>query len=188
MTPTALNGPSRRAFTLVEAIMASLVVALILAGALHAVGASGGDQVRAAHRVSAGFLGQSLLDEACAKKYNAAAGGGGLSVLIVGLVGGLEEIGGELGGGQVIDSGSDRTHLTSVDDYNGLIDSPPHDPDGSKIAGFGGWSREVKVQTVSSTDGWTLSGSDVGAKRVTVTVKKGSAVVESRSALVVNAP
>jgi len=187
-TPRAFR-PRRRAarpaFTLVEAVMATLLVALVLAGALHAVGASGANQARAARRVGAGFLAQGLLDEVCSRKYNASVVGGGTkSILVVGgeIVGGvLEE------GGVVVKSGADRSGFSSVDDYNGFVDSPPHHPDGTDIPGFTGWSREVKVRTVAM-DGWTDSASDIGGKCVTVIVKKGTAVVESRSAVVVNAP
>lgn len=174
-----------RAFTLIEAIMGALIVALIVVGAMHAVGASGADQARASRRARASLLAQSLLDEVCAKQYSAAGGGGGAGLVIIGgIVGGVSDA---LGGGSV-DASSSRSGYDSVDAYNGLVDSPPHEPDGTVIPGFSGWSRRVAVQLVSAADGSTASASDAGVKKVTVTVMVGGAAVETRSALVVNAP
>lgn len=189
--PTTSPRPVRRparAFTLVEAVIAALIVGLVLVGALHAVGASGADQARAAQRARAGFLAQSLLDEVCSRGYSASSGSkGSISVLVTGTLGQIaDELDAGLGG--TTDSGASRSTFTTVDAYNGLVDSPLHEPDGAVIPGFAGWSREVKVQWVSSGDGWTDWDTDAGAKRVTVTVKRAGAVLDSRSALVVDAP
>lgn len=184
----------RRGFTLVEAVMAALVVGVIFAGALHAVGASGADRVRAAQKAAGALLADGLASEIMARKYSAASSGSGGSggTITIG-IGGLGVVIG--GGGLVdIDTGGEspssplRSPYASVDDYSGLVDSPPTDVDGAEIAGFGGWSREVKVELVNPADGVTVSATDQGLKRVTVTVKRGTGVVETRAFLVSNVP
>lgn len=177
-----------RGFTLIEAVMASLVVAIVFTGAMHAVGASGADQARAARRSAATFLADSLANEMLARPYKAAAAGStgitvNLGIISITLGGGLSGTTDGLGG-----SGSSRAAFASIDDYNGLVDSPPHDVDGTAIGGFTGWSREVRVQTVSAADGSTASGTDAGAKLVTVMVKWGAGVVETRRVVMTNVP
>ena len=139
-------------------------------------------------------LADGLAGEIMARKYSAASSGSGgsggtITIGIGGLgivIGGSGLIDFETGGGS--STAPSRSAYASIDDYSGLVDAPPSDVDGKEIAAFAGWSREVKVELVSPADGATFSATDQGLKRVTVTVKKGTGVAETRAFLVSNVP
>ncbi len=200
MTRTA-SAPSRRGMSLVEAMMSALVVAVIFAGALHAVGASGASRARAAARATGALLADALVGEILSRAYSADpendAGGlkiigiGGLEVTLGG--GGLVEIeegegGGVVKGGGGAQASPIRALFTTVDDYHGLVDAPPTEVDGTPIPGLTGWCREVVVELVSPNDGATVVMSDAGVKRITVTVKRAGGVFETRRFLVADVP
>lgn len=157
-----MNRP--RAFTLVEAMVSIVVVALMLCAALTAAGAARVRQEKNAARAQANWLAQSLMSEILAKPY---ADPEGLNLL------GLEL-------NEVL---SLRSSLDDVDDYDGLTESPPQNADGSTMTGYTGWSRTAAVVSVPANNFTTSSGSDTNYKRVTVTVKKGRQVMAQLTAI-----
>jgi type II secretory pathway pseudopilin PulG len=162
------HGPSRPAriprsaqrrgaagFTLVEAAVSIVIVGVMFVAALTTVGgAAQGRRVQAEWR-EADALGRSLLGEVAQCTYGT-TGGSIVSLVILG------------GGGP-----QDRRAWTTLDDYSGLIDSPPSDRRGGKLSGLAaGWRREVAVERVKPDDpsGASTRSTDYGLKRITVTV------------------
>ena len=70
-------------------------------------------------------------------------------------------------------AGTARTNWDGVDDYNGLVESPPVTKTGVAIGYAAGWQRSVTVQYVSLnlvSLVQAILGSDTGLKKITVTV------------------
>ncbi|HYE62602.1 MAG TPA: hypothetical protein VD997_11460 [Phycisphaerales bacterium] len=162
MMPASRSTPL--AFTIVEAMVSIVVVALMLGAALTAAGAARTRQEANAARAQANWLAQSLMAEILAKPYTDPQG---LNLL------GLE----------VNELLTLRSSLDDVDDYDGLTENPPKNPDGTSIAGYTGWSRTASVANVLATNFATTSLTDTNYKRVTVTVKKGRQTMAQLTAL-----
>ncbi len=61
-----------------------------------------------------------------------------------------------------------------MDDYDGYAETPPSQKDGTILTDFTGWSRSIGVNWVQVSDARTISSSDTGLKRITVTVTSPS--------------
>jgi type II secretory pathway pseudopilin PulG len=68
-------------------------------------------------------------------------------------------------------AGVKRT-FDDIDDFNGYSESPPKDPMGNPLTGFGGYSRSVTVQYVTASS-FAVSSSSTPYKQVIVCVAKG---------------
>ncbi len=77
---------------------------------------------------------------------------------------------------------SGRAAWTDVDDYNGLIDSPPATKSGTALTDCTGWSRKVLVQSIDPTSLAVTSNTNTGIKQITVTVFHGTLLVASVAA------
>lgn len=158
---------SRRGFTLVEAAVSIVIVGVMFVAALTTVGAAAqGRHVQAEWR-QADTLARSLLGEIVRADYGATSGSL-VSLVVVG------------GGAQ------DRSNWSSIDDYDGLDDSPPADRTGKTLAGYSSaWRRHVKIERVKPTDpsGPGTGSTDYGLKRITVTVTAPSGKTTALAAL-----
>ncbi|GIK18001.1 MAG: prepilin-type N-terminal cleavage/methylation domain-containing protein [Leptolyngbya sp. PLA2] len=143
-----------RGFSLVEVIVAILVLAALLAASLNTVAASASMQRHAADRARARVLALDLLNEARRHPYDDPIAGSGTGP-------GAGEINGT------------RSLFNDVDDFNGWSASPPQRTDGSAIPGFDGWTRACTVEYVSVANPATTVLTDSGVKRITVTVYRG---------------
>lgn len=143
---------SRPGFTLVEATIGALLVGIVLAGALSAVGASARMRLSSLQRDYGGMLADDLAQEIAQKSYGAATGGAI---------------------GTVSTSGS-RAALTTVDQYNGLDEQPPVTSAGGKISGATGWRRITSVYRVVAASPSTATTAETGVKAVKITVYRGS--------------
>lgn len=150
-----------RAFTLAEAMLSSLVVGLMLVGALEAV--------RSVHQINDAtlkhakgkFLAEDLLSEIVKLDYGEpvdADSGMGLDA-------------GEAGGNRIL--------FDDVDDYHNWSPPVPEDVGGNPIAGMEGWRRSVVVEHVSPNDLSMALANHTGVKRITVTVTYKGEVVAS---------
>lgn len=142
-----------RALTMVEAIVATLIISTMLVAALNAVGASATTQQKLTQGNQALLLAQDLLSEIMQQRYEDADYGPGSFGL------GADEVG----------NGS-RALWEDVDDYDGWTASPPQAKDGTPLDGFSRWGRAVQVDWVDPDDLSDVDGSDTGAKRIIVTV------------------
>jgi MSHA pilin protein MshD len=147
------NAPSRRGFTLVEAAVSCIIVAVMLTAALSTAAAARARQQKAVDRQRALFLAQSLMSEITDKAY-----------IDPGLL--------PLFGPELAEIGQPRSVYNDVDDYDGLNESPPKYADGTPISGYSRWSRSVTVQWVQPNNTASASLLDTGVKLITVTVKK----------------
>jgi MSHA pilin protein MshD len=163
MRPHQTSAP-RRAFTLIEAAVSCVIVGVMLSAALTTAGAARAREQKAIDRQKGVFLAQSLLAEILDKAY---IDPGAAPVF------GLES-------GEV---GQPRSVYNDVDDYSGLNESPPKYADGTAIPGYSRWSRSVTVQWVTAANLATVSATDTGLKKITVTVRKNGVPVAELNAL-----
>ncbi|MEX0887239.1 MAG: hypothetical protein WD009_12465 [Phycisphaeraceae bacterium] len=135
--------------TLVETIISALIVAGLFVAALDTLGAARGAESRTAERTQAHALAEALLSEVLSQPFE-------------------HDASPALAAADASDD-TTRTGYHSVNDYHGWASAPPMEPDGSPIAGYARWRREVDVQWVLPA---TLEPTnvDTGAKQVTVRV------------------
>ena len=149
----------RGGFTLIEAVLAIVFVALVLTGAMQAAAMSMRAQSGAADRAAGRFLAHGLMAELLVKPYeDPTTGSAGVNLNILGVL-------------------TLKVNATSINDYNGWTESPPQDADGNAIPGFSNWSRSVSVQWVNPSNPATVMTAESGAKLITITVKKNGVQV-----------
>lgn len=129
--------------------MATLIVSGVLVVALNCVTASRTTRARAADRVRAQELAMDLLSEILQQAYESPI------------------------------AGTSRASWAEVDDYNGLIDSPPTTKSGTPIPDCNGLSRSVSVVWIDPATLTPSRSSSTGIKRVTVLVKRGTLTLAS---------
>jgi hypothetical protein len=145
-----------------------VIVAVMLVAAVHAIGGSAAVRSRVTRRAVAPYLADGLMAEILAQSYQDP----------VSPVFGPETAGGE--------SAISRATWDDVDDYNGWVESPPRDKDGTTIAGMSGWERSVAVVWVNPADLTQVSATESGATRITVTVRYNGVTVATRVAVRTN--
>jgi MSHA pilin protein MshD len=153
-----------RAFTMIEAMTAVGMVAVLLVVALNTVGASNANQYRTARRATANYLAQNLLNAIVQLPYKDPAAT-------------------PLFGVEAGETSTSKANYDDVDDFNGWTESPPQDRDGTAFTDLAGWSRSVTVQWVTVASPTTVSSSDTGLKLITVNVSCNGALITTRSAL-----
>jgi type II secretory pathway pseudopilin PulG len=166
----------RRGFSLVEALMCTLLVSVLFVVAVQAVGMSGTIQFKAADRARGRALAMALLEEVVAQRYSSSSPPGSFEWI-------LGSSGSSGGSG-----GADRLGFDDVDDYRNYADAPPVNRDGTAIAGAGAYARRVDVAYVSPTDPTQTSVTDRGLKRITVRVTRGGQTVARASAVRADVP
>jgi PKD repeat protein len=132
--------------------MATLIVAVVLVAALNSVAASRTVRGRVADRVRAQQLALDLMSEILQQGY--------------------------------ADPGTpaaSRSAWAYVDDYNGLVDSPPQTKSGTAIPDCATWSRNVTIQWADPTTFAATTATNTGIRLITVTVTRGTLVLASVS-------
>jgi PKD repeat protein len=153
----------RRGFTIAEAALATLVVALVLAGALATVGASRTSRARIADRMRAQQLALDLMAEILQTAYQDP-----VQTPVFGLEPG--------------ESATSRAAWNDVDDYNGWTESPPQTKAGSTIADCAGWTRKVLVEWIDPATLAATSSTNTGVKRITVTAQRNGVTLATVAA------
>lgn len=156
----------RRALTLVESVLSIMIIGGMLVATLDTVGAAQRTRALQAWRATGDLLALDLLNEILARCYedpDLAPGSFGL------------------GGDEV--NGNSRARWDDVDDYNGLLETPPRDVLGNAITGAAEFTRAVRVTWVKSEDWATPVGSDTRLKRIVVSVWHGDQLVAELSGL-----
>lgn len=158
--------PSRRAFTLVEAALATLLIAGLAVALLQTLGALSASRNRSADSAAALALADELLNE----------------VLLLPFADPITPSN-TLGPGPG-EAGTNRLNFDDVDDYDGFTESPPAQPDGTAIAGFTGWSRSVSVAYLSPANLRSTSRSTFQTlKLITVTVARNGITLATRQSI-----
>lgn len=163
MIQSPLHPPPRRAFTMVEAAISVAIVAILLVVALNTVGASNATQYRTSLNATADGLAQSLLDDILQLPFE--------DPII------------PLFGPELNETAASKTNYDDVDDFNGWSESPPQDRAGAAMSELTAWTRSVKVSWVLTSDATTISATDTGLKRVTVTVSRNGIPMSTRTGL-----
>ncbi|MEN0019407.1 MAG: hypothetical protein AAF747_00830 [Planctomycetota bacterium] len=145
----------RRGITMVEAVMAVLLVGVTLVAALDALGSSRRSQLSIDQRGRGQALAEQLMAEVRAKAYadperDPAAGAMHRT--------GLGPDSGETG----------RSQWDDVDDFDTFFETPPRNADGSAILGADDWQRLVTVKLVDPDDVSSRVDYDEGSKIIEV--------------------
>ncbi len=149
--------------TLVESVIAVLIVSVVLVMALASFGSvARGRRVASDSDVST-TLGRGLISEVLQCAYT-------------------EPVEAERFGPEISERGDDRENFDDVDDYDQWSASPPQDKDGSVMSHLDGWRRSVSVVNVRP-DNLEETGTDTGLKLITVTVTSPRSAQSSFTAL-----
>lgn len=146
------NTASRRTgLSLVEVVVSTLMVGLLMTAAITSVGTATSSHRKTSEVSSARMLGHELMSEILDQAYeDDMTPTFGLEV---------DEL-----------SGTARQLFDDVDDYHGWTSSPPVTADGTEMTNSSRYGRSVTVQFVDPDDVDTVVGSDMGVKRISVTV------------------
>ena len=147
----------RRGFTLIEAAVSAVIIAVMFSAALSTAAAARAREQKAIDRQRGLDLAQSLMSEILDKAY-----------VDPGLL--------PLFGPELAELLQPRSVYNDVDDYNGLVDSPPTYVNGTAITGYSRWSRTVTVQWVHRHGLYhrLAPRPNSTSKKITVTVTKNS--------------
>jgi PKD repeat protein len=137
-----------------EAAISTIIVATMLVASLNTVAASRTIRGRVADRVRAQQLAMDLISEILQQGF-----------------------------ADPSTPAASRATWGYVDDYNGLVDSPPQTKSGTPIPDCTAWSRNVTVQWADPTTFTPTSATNTGVRLITVTVARGSLVLASVTAL-----
>ncbi len=148
------NQRHRRGFTLIEAVLSALIVAVAMVPALRMLGSTAVDRRAHADLARGMALAQSLMGEIVQCKYST---------------------------GSVVTAS--RTTWTELSDYSGFSESPPTSRDGTVIPGYTGWTRSASVSFVTLLAPDTTSAIDTGLRKIIVTVTSPDGKVYTLSAL-----
>ena len=136
--------------TLVEAVVAVLIVGVMLAASIATVGASRKALGAGSDRTQGLELASELMDEIMAQPYD------------------------DPNGVAAIPSTGDRSQFNNLGDYAGWTETPPADKAGTPRPGFTGWTRQVAIRYLLPGNVGSASATDQGVSQVTVRVLRGS--------------
>lgn len=142
-----MRGRRAAGFSLVEVVVASLILSGLFVAALTAVGATRAGQVATAQRAEAEVLAAELMAEALAQDF------------------GGDTLGPEAGES----AAGTRDFFDDLDDYDGYTESPPRLRNGGATGLGDGYARGVEVRWVAADRPDVVSATPTGVKRITVT-------------------
>ena len=154
----------RRGFSLVEVAVSSLLVGLVLVGAMDCLGGVIRGHMNTSNAGRGPLLAGQLMTEILSQSYE-------------------EPVDPPTFGRESPESGVNRLVWDDVDDYDGWSATPPEYRNGNVIFNASGWQRDVTVELIDPTDPATVSGTDQGLKRITITVQHNGQVVTRLVAL-----
>jgi hypothetical protein len=147
---------NRSGLSQVEVVVSSLIVGMVLVGALNALGAATRTNRVAAQQLDAPGLAHQLMGEILALPYED------------------PEVEGSPIGTETGEMSVTRADFDDLDDYNNWDKGPPQYKDGVTVPGFNSWRRHVFVTYADPSTG-NNTGSDMGVKcvRVQITLPGG---------------
>jgi Tfp pilus assembly protein PilV len=143
------NSRGQGGFTLIEAVISTVIVSVMFVAALNTVGAARIAEHKAALVGRGRTLAESLMAEILLQSYQEP--------------GSTYVFGREAG-----ESDTSRAAYDDVDDYRGWTESPPVTKDGTALPNSANWSRTVTVEWVDPLNPQQVSGTETGAKLITV--------------------
>ncbi len=150
---------SAAGFTMVEVVLATLLVSLTLVAALNAVGAARAAETRIAEHGKALHAAHQLMAEILQQEYADPLYGPG-----------------SVGVGSDEDTGN-RSLFDDVDDYDNWTATPPQQRDGTPVPGLEGYAESVQVKWVQAADRVSTSNGETGVKRIVVSVTHSERLV-----------
>ena len=159
----------QNSFTIVEAVMAMLVVSILLVASMRATGAAARMQYKTAERINGRMLADGLMNDILPLAYEDPA----LPVMF---------------GVESNESAASKINWDDVDDFNGWSESPPQNRDGTVMPNLTSWRRTVAIDRVNPLTPTQVMASETGAKRITVNVYHNSVLVATRVAIRTKAP
>lgn len=147
-----VHAHSRRAITMAETVVSTLIVGLVLVGTLQLIAPIVRSGSVMADKAIAANLARELSDEIATKYFTSP------------ILQDVESMGAAIG--------ESRATYDDIDDYLGITNNPPQLSDGTPMAHLGAWTRSVDVVHADLNNPETNSPSYTGLKRVTVTVSK----------------
>lgn len=165
MNRRSTTGVRRRCFTLLEVVMSSIVVALMLVGAMNAATAARALTTTTNERAAAWRLAEDLASEVATAPIDPMHANFVLDL--------TEFTANLLRTVASIDADSPRADFPTIDYYHKWSASPPEDVQGAALPGFDAtWSRSVEIAMIDEVGSDTLVGADIVGRRVTVTVRR----------------
>lgn len=155
-----------RAVTLVEALVATVVVGVMLVAALNTAGGARLARRNLADQCRAKLLAQQLMAEITSLPYTDPDG---LGVLLG--PDGLEAL------------SAGRTGFDDVDDFNGWSASPPKLRDGTVLTELVGWRHDVVVNWVNPAQVQDVLLVESSVKRIVVTIRASGGATAILTAL-----
>ncbi|MFQ5730800.1 MAG: hypothetical protein ACE5KM_02475 [Planctomycetaceae bacterium] len=131
--------------------MSTLIVGLVVVGSMESLGVLIEHRRYTSDRNRAELLAEDLMSQVLASDYS-------------------DPDGAPVFGPEPLEANGTRRLFDDVDDFHKWDAAPPQERDGTLIKGLKGWRRTVTVEYVDPTDLATTVTSDLGVKRITVTV------------------
>ncbi len=142
----------RRGLTLVEAVMAVAVTAVLILMSLRSMGSIAKGRQVATYNYQGTMLTEQLMTEICQNLYTDPNNGTTLAPA-----------------SNEISTPASRNLFVGVGNYNGWTESPPQYKNGTIIPNFTGWTRSVVVAYLNPST-MAVSATNLGVMRITVTV------------------
>ena len=142
-----------RGFTIVEVTISTIIVSVMMVGAIRGVAACKTMRYRMAERARGQLLAMDLLSEVLQQSYSPPA--------------------------TPDPTGPTRAGWTCVDDYNSYVESPPTTKAGNTIPDVTGLTRTVTVSWMDPVALVSTASTNTGVKQITVTVQRGNLVLAS---------
>ena len=163
-SPNSIKQAGRRGLSVLEVVVSASLVSLVLIGAMNCLAGMTQTKLATSDVVLAGKLAGQMEAEVLQRAY---ADPNETPVF----------------GREPSEAATPRSEFDDVDDYHGWTGNPPRTRAGVALPGLAGWQREVSVEWVDPTNPLTVSGSDQGVKRITVTVSKDGNVLARQFSL-----
>jgi len=139
----------RHGFTLIEAVISTVIVAVMFVAALNTVGASRVTQLKAALVGQGRMFAEALMTEILQQSYQ-------------------EPEGAYVFGRETGELAASRAAYDDVDDYHGWTETSLTDPNGTALPNAANWKRTVTVEWIDPAAPEQVSGTESGAKRIKV--------------------
>lgn len=164
MTMPKLSQHRRRALTLIEVVASTMIVSMMAVATLNALGAATKSSDSIGNRAIAMGLADELMSEIIQLPYS-------------------DPDGSAVFGRETGESASPRSAFDDVDDFDSWTASPPQYRDGTTIPDRTNWRQTVAITRVTPSNPATTSATDLGAKRIRVTIEFKNQVLADESAI-----
>ncbi len=142
---------SRAGLSVIEVVISTLLVGLVLVGSMRCLGGALRGQSSTSDSARALLLAQQLSAEIINEAY--------------------QDEGTPVFGPETGEVTGDRSLFDDVDDYHLWTAAPPEGRDGTALPNLPGWQRDVTVEYVNPANPGTPEVSDLGVKRITVSIR-----------------